>query len=63
MELLDDDLKPVEPSTANSSPFKLFGHSNLLCTRATRVIVNHALIGEYRLRLFPQKEFKYLCGF
>ena len=26
------------------------------------MIVNHAPIGEYRLRFFPQEEFKYLCS-
>jgi len=63
MELLDEDLKPVEPLTANSSLWLiLFGHSNLLCARATRVIVNHAPIDKYRLRFFPRKEFKCLCG-
>jgi len=24
--------------------------------------MNHSLIGEYRLRFFPRKEFKCLCG-
>ena len=41
---------------------KVFSHSNLLCARATRVIVNYASIGEYWLRFFPQEEFKCLCG-
>jgi len=62
-ELLDDNLKPVEPSTTNSSPWlKLFGHFSSLCTRATRAIVNHASIGKYRLRFFPQEKFKCSCG-
>ena len=63
MELLDEDLKLVEPLTANSSLWLiLFGCSNSLCARATRVIVNHAPIGEYRLEFFPREEFKCLCG-
>jgi len=37
-----------------------FSHSNSLCVRATRAITNHAPIGEYRLRFFPNKEFKCL---
>ena len=35
-----------------SSWLKYFGHSNSLCVRATRAIVNHAPIGKYRLRFF-----------
>ena len=27
-----------------------------------RAITNHAPIGKYRLRFFPNKEFKYSCG-
>ena len=39
-----------------------FGYSNLLCTRATRAIVNHAPIGKYRLRFFPKENFSCPCG-
>ena len=42
---------------------KYFGHSNSLCTRAVRVIVNYILIGKYCLRFFPWEEFKYPCSF
>ena len=41
---------------------KYFGHSNSLCVRATRAIVNHVPIGKYRLRFFPQDNFSYLCS-
>jgi len=41
---------------------KYLGHYNLLCARATRAIVDHTPIDEYRLRFFPQEEFKYLCN-
>ena len=61
LELLDDDLNVVEPSYAKGSLWlQLFGHSNSLCTRATRAITNHVLIGEYRLRFFPNMEFSCL---
>ena len=30
--------------------------------KALRAIVNHASIGKYQLRFFPQKNFKCLCG-
>jgi len=48
LELLDDDSNPIKPSAVKGRPWlKLFGLSNLLCTRATRAIVNHAPIGKY----------------
>jgi len=63
LELLDDNLNPIELSYAKGGPWlKHFGHSNLLCTRASRVIVNHASIREYHLRFFPKEDFKYLCS-
>jgi len=58
LELLDNDLNVVEPSYAKGGPWlQLVGHSNSLCARATRAITNHAPIGEYRLRFFPNMEF------
>jgi len=61
LELLDNDLKSVEPLISDGGPWlKYFGHSNSLCARATRAIVNHAPIGEYQLIFFPQEEFKCL---
>ena len=63
LDLLDDNLKPIEPSYSKGGPWlKFFGHSNSLCARASRAIINHAPIGEYRLRFFPQEEFKCPCG-
>ena len=63
LNLVDSDNKLLKLSYIKGSPWlQNFGHSNLLCTRATRVITNHALIGEYRLRFFPSKEFSYPCG-
>ena len=49
-DLLDDDLNSIEPSYIKGGLWlQMFGHSNLLCARATRAISNHAPIGEYRL--------------
>ena len=63
LDLQDEDSNPLEPSTANNGLWlKHFGHSNLLCARATRVIVNHTLIGKYRLRFFPREDFMCLCS-
>jgi len=58
---LDDDLNPIKLSYAKGRLWlKVFGHSNLLCARALRAIVNHAPIEEYHLRFFPKEEFKCL---
>jgi len=63
LKLLDSDFKPLVPSNIKSSLWlQHFGHSNLLYTRATRAIVNHAPIGKYRLRFFPKENFSYPCS-
>jgi len=63
LELLDKDSKPIKLYVSKGGPWlKVFGHSNSLCARATRVIVNHTSISEYQLRFFSQKEFKCLCS-
>jgi len=63
LELLDSDQNPVELSTINGGPWlQHFGHSNLLCTRATRAIINHTSTGEYHLRFFSKKEFLCPCS-
>ena len=62
LKLLDNNLNPIKPLTIKGSPWlQHFSHSNLLCTRATRTIVNHASIGEYHLKFFSRKDFSYLC--
>jgi len=63
LKLLYDNLHPIEHSYSKGGLWlKLFGHSNSLCTRALRAIINYTPIGEYCLRFFPQEEFKCLCG-
>ena len=63
LKLLNNNNKPLELTYSKGGTWlKYFGHSNSLCVRATRAIVNHAPIGKYRLRFFPQKNFKCLCG-
>jgi len=48
LELLDDDLELVILLIFNGRPWlKYFGCSKLLCTRATKAIVNHTPIGKY----------------
>jgi len=63
LELCDEDKNPLEPSYSKGSTWlKYFGHLNSLCARATRAIVNHAPIGEYRLRFLHQEDFSCPCG-
>jgi len=63
LDLLDDDLNPIEPSYIKGGPWlQSFGHSNSLCARATRAITNHTPIGEYHLRFLPNMDFSCLCN-
>jgi len=63
LKLLDEDLKPIELLISKSGLWlKYFGHSNSLCARATRAIINHAPIGECHLRFFSWEEFKCPCN-
>jgi len=58
LELCDIDNNPIKPSYAKDGTWlKHFGHSNFLYARATRAIVNHTPIDEYRLKSFPWKYF------
>jgi len=60
LDLLYNDLYLLEPSYSKEGLWlRYFDHSNLLCTRATRAIVNYALIGEYHLCFFPKENFSY----
>jgi len=64
LDLLDDDLNPIEPSSSKGGPWlSQFGHSNSLCARVSRAITNHAPIGEFRLKFFPRERFDCPCGF
>lgn len=63
LDLLDDNYLLVKPTCIKGrSWLKLVGYSNSLCTRAIRVITNHALIGEYQLQFFPRENFNCLYG-
>ena len=62
LELLDNNLNPIEPSNIKGGPqLQQFGYSNLLCARATRAIVNYTSIGKYYLRFFSREDF--LCPY
>ena len=63
LNLLSNDLLPIEPLCSKDGPWLLqSSHSNLLCTWASRAITNHAPIGEYRLRFFSLEIFSCPCG-
>ena len=63
LDLVDVDDKPIELLySKGSSWLKFFGHSNSLCTRASRAITNHAPISKYRIRFFPKEDFSCSCG-
>ena len=63
LDLLDDNNNIIEPSYVKGGLWlKTFSHSNSLCARVTRAIINHAPIGKYRLRFFPREEFKCPCS-
>jgi len=44
----------------DSAWLKYIGHSNLMCTCATRLIMNYTSIGKYQLRLFPKESITYM---
>ena len=62
LNLVDNDNNIIKLTYIKGrSWLKVFDHSNLLCTHATRAITNYAPIGEFKLRFFPREEFKCLC--
>ena len=63
LNLINNDDNLIKLSYVNGRlQLKYFGHSNSLCARSMRAIVNYTPISEYRLRFFPQEEFKCPCG-
>ena len=55
--------KLLQPSYSKGGSWLThFGQSVTLCARATRAILNHALIGKYRQRFFPTECIQCLCG-
>jgi len=63
LDLLDNNLHLLELSyTKEGLWIKYSSHSNSLCTRTTRAIVNHAPIGEYCLCFFPNEDFSCPCS-
>jgi len=64
LNLLDNNFDTIEPAYIKERPWlQAFGHSNSLCAWATRAITNHAPIGEFYLRFFPNEDFKCPCSY
>ena len=62
LNLVDGDNNLLEPSYIRGGLWlQNFGYSNSFCARTSRAITNHALIGKYKLRFFPNEEFKCPC--
>ena len=58
LELYNKDNNLIKPSyIKESSWLKFFSHSNLLCIRLIRAIMNHAPIDKYRLIFFSWESF------
>ena len=54
LTLRDKNHKPLQPSYSKGGSWLThIGQSVILCARATRAILNHAPIGEYRQHFFP----------
>jgi len=63
LDLLNDDFNTIKLFYTKGGPWlQVFGHSNSLCARTTRAITNHAPIGEYQLRFFPNEDFMCPCN-
>ena len=63
LDLLDDNNNIIKLSYVKDGLWlKMFSYSNSLCVYTTRAIMNHAPIGEYKLRFFPREEFKCSCS-
>ena len=63
LNLVNNNYEDIKLSyIKEGSWLQTFGYLNLLCARATRAITNHAPIGEYHLRFFPNEDFSCPCS-
>ena len=63
LDLVDNNNQAIcSTYSKNSIWMKYVRSPNLLCAYITRIIINHILIGKYRLRFFPKESFVCLCG-
>jgi len=63
LDLNYDNSQSICPTYSKSRAWlKHFGLSSSLCACITRLITNHAPIGEYRLQFFPNESLVCSCG-
>jgi len=63
LQLRINKKKRIQPSSIKGGGWlNHIGSSVSLCARATRAILNHAPIGEYRKRFFPRSNLACPCG-
>ena len=62
LELNNNDYQPIHPTYSKGSAWlKHFSLLNSMCVCITRLIINHAPFGEYRLRFFSKEPFTCTC--
>ena len=63
LDLNNNDYQSIYPTYSKDSAWlKHFSLSNSMCACITRLIMNHAPIGKYKLRFFPKEPFTCMCG-
>ena len=63
LDLVDRDDNILEPSYCKGGTWlQSFGHSNMLCARVMRAIINHAPIGEFWHHFFLYEDLSCPCG-
>ena len=63
LDLIDNNFNIIKPVYIKGGPWlQVFDNSNSLYACTMRAITNHAPIGEYRLRFFPNENFKCPCN-
>ena len=63
LKLNNNDHQPIHSTYSKGCAWlKHFSLSNSICACITRLIMNHAPIGEYRLRFFSKESFACMCG-
>ena len=63
LDLLNDNFNPLKLSNIKGNLWlQHFSHSNSLCARATKAIINHTSIGKYRLKFFSRENFLCPCS-
>ena len=63
LDLLNNNFNPLKLSNIKGNLWlQHFSHSNSLCAKATKAIINHTSIGKYRLKFFSREDFLCSCS-